>query len=60
MGKLSLTFMHLEYIMEQSGEKDPKKAVEYFASVMKKEGIRPKYMPQVVEKLMQRQRKQLK
>lgn len=54
---LSLTFEQLGYIMAQMEEADPKKAIEAFAAIMKKEGIRPRFMPQVVTKLMERQRK---
>jgi hypothetical protein len=57
---LSLTFPQVEYIMEQTGETNPKTAIEAFAAIMKKEGIRPRFMPQVVTKLMERQRKQIK
>lgn len=54
---LRMTFEQLAYVMEQMEEKDPKKAIEAFAAIMKKEGIRPRHMPQVVAKLMERQRK---
>lgn len=53
---LRLTYEQLGYIMEQTGEKDPKTAIEAFAAIMKKEDIRPRFMPQVVAKLMERQR----
>lgn len=55
--KLRLTYEQLGYIMEQTSISDPKKAMEYFAEIMMKEGIRPKMMPQVVAKLMERQKK---
>lgn len=58
--KLRLTYEQLGYIMEQTGEKDPKTAIEAFAAIMKKEDIRPRYMPTVVAKLMERERKRLK
>lgn len=53
---LRMTFDQLAYVMEQTGEKDPKKAIEAFAAIMKKEDIRPRHMPTVVAKLMERQR----
>lgn len=55
--KLRLTYEQLGYIMEQTDIKDPQRAMEYFAEIMMKEGIKPRFMPQVVAKLMERQRK---
>jgi hypothetical protein len=57
MNKMSLTYEQVAYIVEQTGISDPKQAIEYFAEIMKKEGIRPKMMPQVVEKLMNKRRR---
>lgn len=58
--KLRLTYEQLGYIMQQTGERDPKLAIIAFAEIMKKEDIRPRHMPQVVTKLMERERKRLK
>jgi hypothetical protein len=58
--KMSLTYEQLAYICEQTGERNPKTAVEAFAAIMKKEGIRPRFLPEVVTKLMERERKRLK
>lgn len=58
--KLKLTYDQLYYIMEQTGISDLKKSVEYFAELMSKEGIDPKMMPQVVDKLIAKQRKRSK
>lgn len=55
--KLRLTYEQLAYIVEQTGIKEPQQAMEYFAEIMMKEGIKPRFMPQVVAKLMERQRK---
>ena len=55
--KLRLTYEQLAFIVEQTGIKDPKDAMIYFAEVMKKEGLRPRQMPEVVSKMMERQRR---
>lgn len=55
---LRLTYEQLAYIVEQTGITDPKEAMIYFAEIMKKEGLRPRQMPEVVAKLMERQRRQ--
>lgn len=54
---LKLTYEQLGYIMEKTNMKDPKSAIEYFAEIMKAEGIRPSKMPLVVFKLMERERR---
>lgn len=56
--KLKLTFEQIGFIMEQTGIRDPKEAMIYFAEVMKKEGLRPRQMPEVVTKMMDRARRQ--
>lgn len=58
--RLKLTFEQITFIMEQTGIKDPKDAMIYFAEIMKKEGLRPRQMPDVVTKMMARMRKQIK
>ena len=55
--KLRLTYEQLAFIVEQTGIKDPKDAMIYFAEIMKKEGLRPRQMPEVVSKMMGRQRR---
>lgn len=57
---MKLTYEQLGWIMEQMGEKDPKTAIEAFAAIMKKEDLRPRLMPEVVAKLMERERKRRK
>lgn len=52
-----LTYEQLAYIVEQTGINDPKEAMIYFAEIMKKEGLRPRQMPEVVAKLMERERR---
>lgn len=49
---LKLTEKHIVFIMEQTGESNPRRAIEYFAQIMYKEGLRPRQMPEVVEKMM--------
>jgi hypothetical protein len=58
--KLRLTFEQIGFIMEQTGIKDPKEAMIYFAEVMKMEGLKPRQMPEVVTKMMERMRRQKK
>lgn len=55
---LRLTYEQIAYIVEQTGIKDPKEAMVYFAKIMKEEGLKIKQMPEVVTKLMERQRRQ--
>ena len=55
--KLKLTYEQLRYITEQTGMSDPKEAMTYFAEIMKKEGLRPRQMSEVVAKLMEREKK---
>jgi hypothetical protein len=55
--KLRLTYEQLAFIVEQTGITDPKQAMIYFAEVMKKEGLRPRQIPEVVAKMMDRQRR---
>lgn len=55
--KLRLTYEQLAFIVEQTGIQEPKEAMIYFAEVMKMEGLKPRQMPEVVEKMMNRQRR---
>lgn len=54
---LRLTHEQIAYIVEQTGITDPKEAMIYFAKIMKEEGLRVRQMPEVVEKLIERQRR---
>lgn len=54
---LKLTYEQLGWVVEKTGITDPKEALEYFATLMKHEGIPPRKMPLVVEKLMDRERR---
>lgn len=56
--KLRLTFEQIGFIMEQTEIKDPKEAMIYFAEIMKKEGLRPRQMPEVVDKMIAHMRRQ--
>lgn len=56
--KVTLSYQQLAFIVEQTGISDPSEAMKYFGRLMMQEGIRPRYMPQLVDKMMQRQRKQ--
>lgn len=58
--QVRLTYEQLGYVVEQTGISDPQSAMIYFAEIMRKEGISPRMMPQVVAKLMERQRKRIK
>lgn len=58
--QVRLTYEQLSYIIEQTGISDPQSAMVYFAEIMNKENISTHMMPQVVAKLMERQRKQIK
>jgi len=53
--KMRLTFEQIAYIVEKTGISDPQKALERFAELMKLEGISPRKLPLVVEKLMARE-----
>lgn len=54
---LKLTYEQLGWVVEKTGIESPKEALEYFATLMKQEGIPPRKMPLVVEKLMDRERR---
>lgn len=56
--KLRLTYEQVAWLTEQTQISDPQKALEYFADLMRQEGIKPRFLPQVIEKMMQRMRKQ--
>lgn len=60
MGKIRMTYEQLAYVVEKTGIRDPKKAVEYFAEVMMLEKINPIKMPTFVAKMIERERKQIK
>lgn len=57
---LRLTVEQISYIMDITEIDDAHKAIIYLAEVMRKEGIGPRDMPDVVALLMKRSRKRLK
>lgn len=52
MGKIQLSEKQIKYIMAKVNMEIPMKAVEYFAEVMRKEGIDPKRMNMYVVLMM--------
>jgi len=55
--KMKLTYEQVAFIVEKIGISDPQKAFERFAELMKLEGISPRKLPLVVQKLMERERR---
>lgn len=57
---LRLSIEQISYIMDQTEIEDPMKAIEFFAEIMRKEGIRPTNMGEVINLLMGKNRKRIK
>jgi hypothetical protein len=52
---MRLTFGQIAWIVEKTGISDPEQAIVRFAELMKMEGLSPRKLPEVVEKIMARE-----
>lgn len=55
-GKIHFSKTEVEYLIVKTGEEDPHKAVELFATIIKSEGIEPLKMVTYLRALMERDR----
>ena len=53
--RMRLTFGQIAWIVEKTGISDPEQAIVRFAELMKIEGLSPRKLPEVVEKIMARE-----
>lgn len=53
-GSIHFSKKEVEYLVEKTGEDDPQKAVELFATIIKSEGIEPMKMMEYLKLLMAR------